>query len=84
VLNPSESNISLIKVDTDLIGDIYSTNTNAPNVTFENDIDYVEGLTITIVSTQDNKLPQNPVKLSVLACVPDSSIFTKGVVLNSE
>jgi len=84
VLNPSESKISSIKIDTDFIGEIYSTNTNAPNVTFVNDIDYVEDLTITIVSTQDNEAPQKPVQLSILACLQPPHYFTKGHVDKSE
>ena len=57
-----------------------SNNTNAPAVTFEYDIEYVDDLVITILSTKDNKLPQKPVKLSIMGCVRSSSVFTKAVV----
>ena len=80
MLNPSESKVSLIKLSSDYIDEVSSSNTNAPKVTFDNDIDYVEYLDITIVSTKDKKVPQTPVKLSILACIQNSSLFTKGVI----
>ncbi|CAF3472671.1 unnamed protein product [Rotaria sp. Silwood1] len=80
VINPSDSKITLIKVATDQTDDKFSTNSNAPIVTFESDVEYVEDLTITLVSTKDNMLPENPVKLSILACVQYEPILAKPVV----
>ncbi|CAF0880352.1 unnamed protein product [Rotaria sordida] len=80
VINPSDSKISVIKVATDQTDDKFSTNSNAPTVTFENDIEYVEELTITLNSTKDNMLPENPVKLSILACLQNEFILTKAVI----
>ncbi|CAF3512284.1 unnamed protein product [Rotaria sordida] len=80
VINPSDSKISVIKVATDQTDDKFSTDSNAPTVTFENDIEYVEELTITLNSTKDNMLPENPVKLSILACLQNEFILTKAVI----
>lgn len=80
IRNPSDSKVSLFKVSSEFIDEVYSTNTNAPKVTFESDIDYVQDLTVTIISTRDKKVPSRPVQLSILACVQDSSLFTKGVI----
>ncbi len=79
MLNPTESKVSSIKVNTEHTDDVVSTDENAPKVTFENDIEYVEDLTITIVS-KDNQPTQKLVKLSILACLQNTSVFTKGAI----
>ena len=69
---------------TDQTDDELSTNPNALNVTFDGDIDYVQEIIITIVATTDMKLPPKPVKLSVMACVRNGTMFTKSVLESSE
>lgn len=72
-------------ISSDFIDDTFSTDTNAPKITLTNDVDYVKDLTITIVSTKDTKVPPKPVQLSILACIHNTSIHTKGVTeLRSE
>ncbi|CAF2101367.1 unnamed protein product, partial [Rotaria magnacalcarata] len=80
IVNPSESQVSLIKVATDQTNDVFSMNSYAPTVTFENDLEYVGDLTITLLSTRDNMLPENPVKLAILACWSNETFRTKAVV----
>ncbi len=49
------------------------TEENALKATFEMDEEYVQELTITIAS-KDNKATARPVKLSILACVKNTTI----------
>ena len=83
MLNPHDSQISLIKVSTDQTDKKFNTNSSSPRVTFENGIEYVVEVRITLVSTINHKLPQNPVKLSILACVRNKDTFTKSTVKKS-
>ncbi|CAF4316961.1 unnamed protein product, partial [Adineta steineri] len=78
VSNPSESQVSVITVSTDQTEQVSSTNTNAPAVTFENDVEQVTLLIIQVVSTSTKKIPTKSVTLSILACVEKSTIATKG------
>ncbi|CAM4910131.1 unnamed protein product [Rotaria socialis] len=80
IVNPSESEVFLMKVATDQTSDVFSMNRDAPTVTFENDLEFVGELTITLLSTRDNMLPENPVKLAILACYTDETFRTKAVV----
>ena len=84
VVNPAESKVSAIEVNANGEGEESSTNIDAPAVNFEYDIEYVDDLVITIVSTKDKKLPQKPVKLSILGCVRKASLYTKAVVEDSK
>ncbi|CAF1508868.1 unnamed protein product, partial [Adineta steineri] len=78
VTNPSESQVSVITVSTDQTEQVSSTNTNAPAVTFETDVEQVTVLIIQVVSTTSKKIPTKSVTLSILACVEKSTIATKG------
>ena len=80
ILNPTTSKVSSIEITTEWTGTVSSTNPNAPKITFEKDIEYVYDLTVTIVSTTDNKIPSVPVQLSILGCIEKPSISTKGVI----
>ncbi len=73
MLNPSESEISSITVKTEYDNVAVGTEENALKATFEMDEEYVQELTITIAS-KDNKPTQRPVKLSILACVKNTTI----------
>lgn len=73
MLNPSESEISSITVKTDYDNVAVGTEENALKATFKNDIEYVQELTITIVS-KENIPTERPVKLSILACVQNTTI----------
>lgn len=57
-----------------------STNPTAPRVIFDGGVDYVSDLTITLLSTRDDMLPETPVKLSILACIRNETFQTKGVI----
>jgi hypothetical protein len=73
VLNPSESETSSIKVITEFNDEAVGTEETALKATFKNDIEYVQELTITIVS-KENIPTERPVKLSILACVQNTTI----------
>ncbi len=73
MLNPSESEISSIKVNTEFNDEAVGTEENALKATFKNDIEYVQELTITIVS-KENIPTERPVKLSILACAQNTTI----------
>ena len=74
----------MIRVNTYVVDEKTSTNASAPSVVFESDVEGVEELKITIVSTSDRKLPPTGVRLSIMACIVNDHLFTKDDVQSSE